>query len=117
MTGISQPGEIRPPAQEAPFVRSADRKHVFRRRADRLPQFAARPRGELCQMCKLRLAEASRARRTRVKIRYLEKDLELDPVADDLASLALVLLMAEENLLRNGSSLFFVPGEEAASAN
>ena len=41
MTEVIQPGEIRPPAQEAPFVRSADRKHVFRRRADRLLQLAS----------------------------------------------------------------------------
>ena len=62
-------------------------------------------------------AEACGACNTYLKILYMEKDLELDPVADDLASLGLDLLMAEENLLRNGSSLFFVPGEEAASAN
>jgi len=54
---------------------------------------------------------------TYLKLLYKEKDLELDPVADDLASLALDLLMAEENFLRNGSSLFFVPGEESSNAN
>jgi FdhE protein len=62
-------------------------------------------------------AESCTECNTYLKLLYREKNRELDPVADDLASLALDLLMAEENFLRNGSSLFFVPGEETSSAN
>lgn len=40
MTEIIQPGEIRPPSEEAPFVRLADRKYVFRRRAERFLELA-----------------------------------------------------------------------------
>jgi FdhE protein len=62
-------------------------------------------------------AEACSECNTYLKILYTEKDRELDPVADDLATLGLDLLVAEENFLRNGTSLFFVPGEETSSAN
>lgn len=62
-------------------------------------------------------AESCSECNTYLKLLYKEKDLALDPVADDLASLALDLLMAEEDLLRSGSSLFFIPGEESSSAN
>jgi len=62
-------------------------------------------------------AESCTECNTYLKLLYREKNHELDPVADDLASLALDLLMAEENVLRNGSSLFFIPGEESSSAN
>lgn len=49
---------------------------------------------------------------TYLKILYQDKDLAVDPVADDLASLGLDLLMAEESCLRSGPSLFFMPGPE-----
>lgn len=62
-------------------------------------------------------AESCSECNTYLKLLYKEKDLALDPVADDLASLALDLLMADENMLRSGSSLFFIPGEESSSAN
>ena len=61
MTGVIQPGEIRPPAQEAPFVRSADRKHVFRRRADRLLQLASGHPLEPFLMFMAQLAQAQQS--------------------------------------------------------
>lgn len=62
-------------------------------------------------------AESCTECNTYLKILYVEKNREVEPVADDLGSLALDLLMAEENLLRSGPSLFFIPGEESSSAN
>lgn len=47
-----------------------------------------------------------------LKLMYLEKDPEADPVADDLASLTLDILMAEREYLRSGPNLLFVPGQE-----
>lgn len=43
-----------------------------------------------------------------LKILYLEKDPHLDPTADDLASLALDILMDEKNMQRSGPNLFLV---------
>jgi FdhE protein len=40
VTEIIQPGEIRPPSEEAPFVRLADRNYSFRRRAERFLELA-----------------------------------------------------------------------------
>lgn len=62
-------------------------------------------------------AESCSECNTYLKLLYMEKNQSLDAVADDLASLALDLLMAEENVLRNGSSVFFIPGEESHTAN
>ncbi len=61
-------------------------------------------------------AEACDACHSYLKIFYTEKDTGVDPVADDLASLGLDLLMAEEGYARSGPNLLFVPGEEAATA-
>jgi FdhE protein len=61
VTEVIQPGEIRPPAQEAPFARSADRKHVFRRRADRLLQLANGHPLEPFLMFMAQLAQAQQA--------------------------------------------------------
>jgi len=61
-------------------------------------------------------AETCDACRSYLKIFYMEKDTGVDPVADDLASLALDLMMAEEGYARSGPNLLFVPGEEAATA-
>jgi FdhE protein len=47
-----------------------------------------------------------------LKQMYMTKDPEVDPVADDLASLTLDLLMAERECLRNGPNLLFIPGQE-----
>ncbi|AHE98798.1 formate dehydrogenase accessory protein FdhE [Thioalkalivibrio paradoxus] len=59
-------------------------------------------------------AEACRECQSYLKIFYMEKDFDVDAVADDLASLGLDLLLAEEGHLRNGPNLFFIPGEETA---
>jgi FdhE protein len=55
-------------------------------------------------------AEACAACKTYVKIMNREKDPSLDPFADDLATLALDLLMAEEGYHRFGFNPFLVPG-------
>jgi FdhE protein len=44
------------------------------------------------------------------KLLYLEKDLQMDPQADDLATLALDMLMDNEGRLRGGPNLLFHPG-------
>jgi len=40
---------------------------------------------------------------------------EADPVADDLATLTLDMLMAERDYLRSGPNLLFIPGPEHSS--
>ena len=49
--------------------------------------------------------------RTYLKIFYLEKDTSLVPAADDLASLALDMLVDQEGYNRIGPNLLFVPGD------
>jgi FdhE protein len=56
-------------------------------------------RAEACDECKGYL-----------KIFYQEKDPQADPVADDLASLALDLLVDERGFARSGPNLLFHPG-------
>jgi FdhE protein len=45
----------------------------------------------------------------------MTKDPQADPVADDLATLTLDMLMAEREYLRSGPNLLFVPGEERST--
>jgi FdhE protein len=45
-----------------------------------------------------------------LKLLYLEKDSQMEAVADDLATLALDMLMDQEEKERNGPNLFFHPG-------
>ncbi|MGH6610700.1 MAG: formate dehydrogenase accessory protein FdhE, partial [Burkholderiaceae bacterium] len=59
----------------------------------------AAARAETCDECKSYL-----------KIFYQEKDPNLDPSADDLATLALDLLVDEEGYARSGPNLLFHPG-------
>lgn len=59
----------------------------------------AATRAETCDECKSYL-----------KIFYQEKDLQLDPTADDLATLALDLLVDEQGYARSGPNLLFYPG-------
>ncbi len=61
--------------------------------------FAAARRAEACDECKSYL-----------KIFYQEKDPAVDPVADDLASLALDVLVDERGYGRSGPNLLFHPG-------
>jgi len=56
-------------------------------------------KAECCDQCK-----------TYLKIFYLEKDTSLVPAADDIASLALDLLVDEEGYNRIGPNLLFLPG-------
>ncbi len=56
-------------------------------------------RAETCDECKSYL-----------KIFYQEKDPHLDPTADDLATLALDLLVDEQGYARSGPNLLFHPG-------
>ncbi|WP_367026237.1 formate dehydrogenase accessory protein FdhE [Methylococcus sp. ANG] len=55
-------------------------------------------------------AEGCGACRTYVKIMDRDKDAAIDPFADDIASLALDLLMAEEGYRRLGINPLLVPG-------
>jgi len=45
-----------------------------------------------------------------LKLLYLEKDRRMDAMADDLATLALDMLMDNEGKVRGGPNLFFHPG-------
>jgi FdhE protein len=47
---------------------------------------------------------------TYLKLLYLEKDSRMEAMADDLATLALDMLMDKEGKLRGGPNLFFHPG-------
>jgi FdhE protein len=56
-------------------------------------------------------AEACPACKAYTKLFYAEKDPAVEPFADDVATLALDLLMAEEGWRRHGVNLFLLPGE------
>ena len=45
-----------------------------------------------------------------LKLLYLEKDRQMEAMADDLATLALDMLMDKEGKARSGPNLFFHPG-------
>ena len=55
-------------------------------------------------------AETCDACRSYLKILYLEKDPAADPLADDLASIALDLLLDEQGYQRSGLNYFLIPG-------
>jgi FdhE protein len=57
-------------------------------------------------------AEACDTCHSYLKQVYMTKAPEADPVADDLATLALDMLMAERDYLRSGPNLLFIPGPE-----
>lgn len=61
-------------------------------------------------------AEACASCSSYLKQMYADKDSWVDPVADDLATLALDMLMAERGQLRSGPNLLFIPGEETTEA-
>lgn len=48
-----------------------------------------------------------------LKIMYMEHDHEIEPTADDLATLALDILMDESGFVRHGPNLLLVPGAAA----
>ena len=56
-------------------------------------------------------AEACEDCKSYLKILYLEKDIQADPTADDLATLALDVLMANSGMARSGPNLFLHPGD------
>jgi FdhE protein len=60
-------------------------------------------------------AEACGACRAYLKLLYVERAPRLEPMADDVASLALDLLMAERGLARLGQSFYLVPDGPPAS--
>ena len=60
-------------------------------------------------------AEACDSCHSYLKQVYMTKAPEADPVADDLATLALDMLMAERDYLRSGPNLLFIPGPEQAA--
>jgi FdhE protein len=60
-------------------------------------------RAEACAKCK-----------AYTKLFYLEADTQMEPFADDVATLSLDLLMAEDGWARNGVNLFLLPGEAKA---
>ena len=55
-------------------------------------------------------AEACDECRSYLKIFYQEKDPQVEPVADDLATLALDVLVDEQGYGRSGPNLLFHPG-------
>ncbi len=55
-------------------------------------------------------AESCDACNSYLKLLYLEKEGLLDPIADDLATLALDMLLEHEGFLNAGSNLLFHPG-------
>lgn len=55
-------------------------------------------------------AESCDSCNTYLKLLYLEKDRQMDAMADDLATLALDMLMDKEGKSRGGPNLFFHPG-------
>ena len=55
-------------------------------------------------------AESCDACNSYLKLLYLEKDPRMEAMADDLATLALDMLMAKEGKTRGGPNLFFHPG-------
>jgi FdhE protein len=57
-------------------------------------------------------AEACDACHSYLKQMYMTKAPDVDPVADDLATLTLDMLMAEREYLRSGPNLLFIPGPE-----
>jgi len=59
------------------------------------------------------LAESCEACGSYLKILHMEREPKLEPVADDLASTALDLLMADTGKLRSGQNLMLIPGEQS----
>jgi FdhE protein len=55
-------------------------------------------------------AESCEVCNSYLKLLYLEQDMSLDPMADDLATLALDLLMTRNGKLQRGANPFFHPG-------
>jgi FdhE protein len=55
-------------------------------------------------------AESCEECNTYLKLLYLQKDPQMDPMADDLATLALDMLMDKEGTSRGGPNLLFHPG-------
>jgi len=47
-----------------------------------------------------------------LKISYMDKDPNVDPIADDLATLVLDLMMGESGISRSGPSLFLMPASD-----
>lgn len=60
-------------------------------------------------------AETCDACMSYLKIMYQEKDPQVDPVADDLASLALDMLVDEAGYQRNGPNLFLIGAHRGAN--
>ena len=61
-------------------------------------------------------AEACPSCKAYTKLFYVEADPALEPFADDVATLALDLLMAEDGWSRHGVNLFLLPADERAAA-
>jgi FdhE protein len=57
-------------------------------------------------------AEACARCRTYLKLFYAEKSPQAEPLADDVATLSLDILMAEEGFSRSGVNLFLLPGSQ-----
>ncbi|HTQ74064.1 MAG TPA: formate dehydrogenase accessory protein FdhE [Burkholderiales bacterium] len=57
------------------------------------------------------LAESCDECNTYLKILYMDRDAQVEPIADDLASTALDLLMADTGKLRSGQNLMLIHGD------
>jgi FdhE protein len=62
-------------------------------------------------------AETCHACHTYLKVIYQEKDPQVEPVADDLATLALDLLMGQKNLAKSGINLLLIQGKDCFIQN
>ena len=51
---------------------------------------------------------------TYLKIAYMDKDPHVDPIADDLATLALDLMMDDSGKFRSGPNLFLMTAADSA---
>jgi len=74
-----------------------------------LGYFAVEGAGEVVK------AEACDTCHSYLKQVYMTKAPEVDPVADDLATLTLDMLMSERDYLRSGPNLLFIPGPERSA--
>ena len=52
---------------------------------------------------------------TYLKIMYMDKDPHVDPIADDLATLALDLMMSDSGISRSGPNLFLMTAADSAA--
>jgi FdhE protein len=76
------------------------------------PTESAEPANPQAAIASARRAETCDECKSYLKIFYQDKDALVEPMADDLASLALDMLVDEQGFARSGPNLLFHPGSE-----